>query len=65
MRERWVYNSGKNRIKGSCPDNWEHYNFNNERWECGKDRKINMKTRGRKYDSRYHLFTLYELERLD
>ena len=47
MRERWVYNSGKNRIKGSCPDNWEHYNFNNERWECGKDRKINMKTRGR------------------
>ena len=51
MKTIWIYNSGKNRIRSICDDGWEHYNYNEERWQCGKDRQINTSdiNRGRTY----------------
>ena len=53
MKDVWVHNSGKNRIRKTCFDGWEHYNFTNDRWICGKDRKIKLSDikRGITYDS--------------
>ena len=42
MDKLWIYNSGKNRIRTTCSDGWEHYNFQESKWVCGKDRELNV-----------------------
>ena len=53
MNKIWIYNSGKNRFKNTCPDGWEHYDFQESKWICGKDRQIDVSDikRGVKYTS--------------